>query len=81
MLLCVCVFFVGQRETVLPHTDQLPGSQQSDCGGLHVIHPVQPHSEREGWREGRREKSHLLAFKPSDSHVNILIVVLHACGY
>ncbi|KAI3355497.1 hypothetical protein L3Q82_018328 [Scortum barcoo] len=33
------------------YADQLPGSQQSNCGGLHVVHTGQPHSEREGWRE------------------------------
>lgn len=41
---CVCVP-VGQCEAVLPYSDQLPGSQQSDCGGLHVVHTGQPHSE------------------------------------
>lgn len=44
---------VGQYEAFLPHSDQLPDSQQSDGGGLHVVYTLQPHSEWEGWREGR----------------------------
>ena len=69
----ICVFFcVGQREAVLPHTDQLPGSQQPDGGGLHVVHTVQPHPEREGWREGKTlQESTELIFK-SQGKVNIL---------
>ena len=43
----------GQREAVLPRVDQLPGSQQSDRGGLHLVHPGQSHSERQGRREGQ----------------------------
>lgn len=36
---------VGQREAVLSHADQLPGSQQSDRGGLHAVHTGQSHPE------------------------------------
>lgn len=42
--MCLCIL-AGQREAILPHSDQLPGSQQSDGGRLHAVHPGQPHSE------------------------------------
>lgn len=45
----------GEREAAVPNSDQLPGSQQPDGGDLHAVHPGQPDSQREGWREGEQK--------------------------
>lgn len=56
-----CVFpLAGAGEAVLPGSDQLPGPQQPDGGGLHAVHPGQPHAEGEGWREGERTGSQMV---------------------
>ena len=47
------LFLAGQREGVLPHTGELPGSQQSDGGGVHPVHTGWPHAQRQSGREGR----------------------------
>ena len=45
-------FLAGQREGVLPHAGELPGSQQSDGGGVHPVHTGRPHTQRQSGREG-----------------------------
>ena len=53
------LFLAGQREGVLPHAGELPGSQQSDSGGVHPFHIGRPHAQRQSGREGRGH-SHLV---------------------